>query len=76
MKASEEARRVAEHGLILRTQLDSGVHGTSISGQDDRDEMEAVLLCSVEMGDTPMLRRLGGPASHECTTLLGLHLSN
>jgi len=37
--ASEEARRIAERGLILRTQVGSGVHGTSISGQDDRDEM-------------------------------------
>jgi uncharacterized protein len=37
--ASEEARRLAERGLILRTQVGSGVHGTSISGQDDRDEM-------------------------------------
>jgi hypothetical protein len=37
--ASEEARAVAEAGLILRVQVGSGVHGTSISGQDDRDEM-------------------------------------
>lgn len=37
--ASEEARLVAQAGLILRTQVGSGVHGTSISGQDDRDEM-------------------------------------
>jgi len=37
--ASEEARRVAEQGMILRAQVGSGVHGTSISGQDDRDEM-------------------------------------
>lgn len=37
--ASEEARRLAEAGLILRTQVGSGVHGTSITGQDDRDEM-------------------------------------
>jgi uncharacterized protein len=37
--ASDEARRIAEAGLILRTQVGSGVHGTSISGQDDRDEM-------------------------------------
>lgn len=37
--ASEEARTVAEAGLILRVQVGSGVHGTSISGQDDRDEM-------------------------------------
>lgn len=37
--ASEEAREVAEAGLILRVQVGSGVHGTAISGQDDRDEM-------------------------------------
>ncbi len=37
--ASDEARRIAEHGLILRVQVGSGVHGTSITGQDDRDEM-------------------------------------
>lgn len=37
--ASEEARRIAEDGTILRVQVGSGVHGTSIAGQDDRDEM-------------------------------------
>ncbi len=37
--ASEEARELAERGMILRVQVGSGVHGTSISGQDDRDEM-------------------------------------
>ena len=37
--ASEEARLIAESGTILRAQVGSGVHGTSISGQDDRDEM-------------------------------------
>ena len=37
--ASDQARLIAERGLILRTQVGSGVHGTSISGQDDRDEM-------------------------------------
>jgi hypothetical protein len=37
--SSGEARRVAEAGLILRVQVGSGVHGTSIVGQDDRDEM-------------------------------------
>jgi hypothetical protein len=37
--ASEEARRIAERGMILRVQVGSGVHGTAISGQDDRDEM-------------------------------------
>ena len=36
---SEEARRIAEQGTILRVQVGSGVHGTSITGQDDRDEM-------------------------------------
>jgi predicted nucleotidyltransferase len=37
--ASEEARAIAEEGLILRVQVGSGVHGTAVSGQDDRDEM-------------------------------------
>jgi uncharacterized protein len=37
--ASEEARKVAETGMILRVQVGSGVHGTSIIGQDDRDEL-------------------------------------
>lgn len=37
--ASEEARAIAEAGMILRVQVGSGVHGTSIGGQDDRDEM-------------------------------------
>lgn len=37
--ASEEARAIAEAGMILRVQVGSGVHGTSITGQDDRDEM-------------------------------------
>jgi hypothetical protein len=37
--ASEEARRIAEDGMILRVQVGSGVHGTAVSGQDDRDEM-------------------------------------
>ena len=37
--ASEEARAIAEAGMILRVQVGSGMHGTSVSGQDDRDEM-------------------------------------
>jgi hypothetical protein len=37
--ASEEARRIAERGTVLRAQVGSGVHGTSVAGQDDRDEM-------------------------------------
>jgi uncharacterized protein len=37
--ASEEARRIAEDGMALRVQVGSGVHGTSVTGQDDRDEM-------------------------------------
>jgi hypothetical protein len=41
--ASEEARRIAETGLILRVQVSSGVHGTSVAGQDDRDEMGVCL---------------------------------
>jgi uncharacterized protein len=30
---------IAEEGMIVRVQVGSGVHGTSITGQDDRDEM-------------------------------------
>jgi len=37
--ASEEARRIAERGTFLRCQVGSGVHGTAIDGQDDRDEL-------------------------------------
>jgi hypothetical protein len=37
--ATEEKRGIAERGLILRCQVGSGVHGTAVSGTDDRDEM-------------------------------------
>jgi hypothetical protein len=37
--AAEEYRLIAEAGTILRCQVGSGVHGTAITGQDDRDEM-------------------------------------
>lgn len=37
--SSAVARDIAECGTILRVQVGSGVHGTAISGQDDRDEM-------------------------------------
>src|SRR5215469_15499512 len=37
--ASEESRAIAKAGMILRAQVGSGVHGTAIAGQDDRDEM-------------------------------------
>jgi hypothetical protein len=37
--ASDQARAIAEAGMILRAQVGSGVHGTAVSGQDDRDEM-------------------------------------
>lgn len=41
--ASDVARQIAQRGMILRVQVGSGVHGTSISGQDDRDEMGVCL---------------------------------
>jgi hypothetical protein len=41
--ASEEARRIAERGTVLRVQVGSGVHGTAVGGQDDRDEMGVCL---------------------------------
>jgi hypothetical protein len=37
--SSDEYRELAERGTILRCQVGSGVHGTAIAGQDDRDEM-------------------------------------
>lgn len=37
--ASKEAKAIAEAGAIRRAQVGSGVHGASITGQDDRDEM-------------------------------------
>ncbi len=37
--SSTEFREIAERGTILRCQVGSGVHGTAIDGQDDRDEM-------------------------------------
>lgn len=37
--AREEYRSIAEAGTTLRCQVGSGVHGTSIKDQDDRDEM-------------------------------------
>jgi uncharacterized protein len=37
--ASDEARAIAEAGMILRVQVGSGLHGTAVAGQDDRDEM-------------------------------------
>lgn len=36
---SEEFRLLAEAGTILRVQVGSGLHGISVSGTDDRDEM-------------------------------------
>ncbi len=37
--SSEAARGLALAGTILRVQVGSGVHGTAVEGQDDRDEM-------------------------------------
>lgn len=41
--SSTEARAIAEAGTILRVQVGSGVHGTAITGSDDRDEMGVCL---------------------------------
>jgi hypothetical protein len=41
--ASETARDIAQRGTILRAQVGSGIHGTSVVGQDDRDEMGVCL---------------------------------
>ncbi|MEV6648591.1 nucleotidyltransferase domain-containing protein [Amycolatopsis sp. NPDC051371] len=34
-----EFAAIAERGTILRCQVGSGLHGTAVDGQDDRDEM-------------------------------------
>ncbi|GAA4537338.1 nucleotidyltransferase domain-containing protein [Amycolatopsis samaneae] len=36
---SPEFAAIAERGTILRCQVGSGLHGTAVAGQDDRDEM-------------------------------------
>jgi predicted nucleotidyltransferase len=36
---SPEFATIAEQGTILRCQVGSGLHGTAVDGQDDRDEM-------------------------------------
>jgi hypothetical protein len=55
--ASEEARALAERGLILRVQVGSGVHGTSVQDQDDRDEMG---ICLEPAEFVTGLARVGG----------------
>ena len=37
--STDDHARIAEQGTILRVLVGSGVHGTAIDGQDDRDEM-------------------------------------
>ena len=37
--SSDEFREIAERFIILRCLVGSGVHGTAVEGQDDRDEM-------------------------------------
>lgn len=39
LHSTPEAHAVAERNLILRVQVGSGVHGVTVDGQDDRDEM-------------------------------------
>ncbi len=41
--ATEEARRIAEDGLILRAEVGSGVHGVSVAGTDDREAIDRML---------------------------------
>ena len=37
-RATDEHRRIAESGTILRCLVGSEVHGISVRGHDDRDE--------------------------------------
>jgi hypothetical protein len=58
--SSPAARELALRGTVLRVQVGSGVHGTSVAGQDDRDEMglcleprEYVTGVATVLGSTP-----------------------
>ncbi len=59
--SDEEHRRLAEAGEILRVLVGSGVHGTAIDGQDDRDEMGICIeppayVCGLEHFDQYIFR--------------------
>jgi hypothetical protein len=64
--ASDEARRIAEEGMILRVQVGSGVHGTSVQGQDDRDEMGICLEPAVHITG---LGRIPSGTNHSAATI-------
>jgi uncharacterized protein len=52
--------------MILRVQVGSGVHGTSIAGQDDRDEMGLCLEPSQFV--TGLARVPNGLVPHPCAS--------
>ncbi|GAA0291209.1 DNA polymerase beta superfamily protein [Kineococcus aurantiacus] len=60
--AGEDARRIAEAGTVLLTQVGSGVHGTAIDGQDDRDELG---LCLEPVEFVAGLARVRTPGGRE-----------
>jgi hypothetical protein len=60
--AGEQARRLAEAGTVLLTQVGSGVHGTAIAGQDDRDELG---LCLEPVEFVTGLARVRTPGGRE-----------
>ncbi|PRY18135.1 DNA polymerase beta superfamily protein [Kineococcus rhizosphaerae] len=60
--AGEDARRLAEAGTVLLTQVGSGVHGTAIDGQDDRDELG---LCLEPVEFVTGLARVRTPGGRE-----------
>lgn len=77
--ASEEARVIAEQGLILRAQVGSGVHGTAIGGQDDRDETGRIslpvpepdrsYLRAVRRGEVPLAEAVAAVTAAEARLL-------
>jgi uncharacterized protein len=59
--STAEHQRVGEGGEILRVLVGSGVHGTAIDGQDDRDEMGICIeppefVCGLETFDQYIFR--------------------
>jgi hypothetical protein len=54
--SSDESRRIAEGGEILRVEVGSTAHGTAVDGQDDLDLMG---IC-IEPSDYGLFGVLGG----------------
>lgn len=60
--SSDRAREIAENNTILRTQVGSGLHGVTVSHQDDRDEMGICIEpaeCVIGLERVPVINKRG-----------------